>query len=78
MPPRLSDREMSQLNGLLRQLMIEFERREGSRPPDCYAGFPLTAAGLQAATVAACRRSICSRSRSTSPVWPCSRCSGGH
>ena len=30
----LSDREKAQLNGLLRQLMIEFERREGSRPPD--------------------------------------------
>jgi DNA-binding MarR family transcriptional regulator len=31
----LSDREKAQLNGLLRQLMIEFERREGSRPADC-------------------------------------------
>jgi DNA-binding MarR family transcriptional regulator len=31
----LNDREKAQLNGLLRQLMIEFERREGSRPPDC-------------------------------------------
>jgi DNA-binding MarR family transcriptional regulator len=32
----LSDREKVQLNRLLRQLMIEFERREGSRPPgDC-------------------------------------------
>ena len=30
----LSDREKIQLNRLLRQLMIEFERREGSRPPD--------------------------------------------
>lgn len=30
----LSDAEKAQLNGLLRQLMIEFERREGSRPPD--------------------------------------------
>ena len=30
----LSDAEKVQLNGLLRQLMIEFERREGSRPPD--------------------------------------------
>jgi DNA-binding MarR family transcriptional regulator len=28
----LSDREKSQLNALLRQLMIEFERREGTRP----------------------------------------------
>jgi DNA-binding MarR family transcriptional regulator len=31
----LSDREKAQLNDLLRQLMIEFERREGSRPADC-------------------------------------------
>jgi DNA-binding MarR family transcriptional regulator len=31
----LNDREKAQLNGLLRLLMIEFERREGSRPPDC-------------------------------------------
>jgi len=31
----LSGREKAQLNGLLRQLMIEFERREGARPPDC-------------------------------------------
>jgi len=30
----LSEDEKAQLNGLLRQLMIEFERREGSRPPD--------------------------------------------
>ena len=30
----LSDREKVELNRLLRQLMIEFERREGSRPPD--------------------------------------------
>ncbi|HEX5556789.1 MAG TPA: MarR family transcriptional regulator [Gaiellales bacterium] len=29
----LSGREKAQLNGLLRRLMIEFERREGSRPP---------------------------------------------
>ena len=31
----LNEREKAQLNGLLRQLMIEFERREGSRPDDC-------------------------------------------
>jgi DNA-binding MarR family transcriptional regulator len=31
----LNDREKAQLNGLLRLLMIEFERREGSRPPGC-------------------------------------------
>jgi DNA-binding MarR family transcriptional regulator len=31
----LNDSEKAQLNGLLRQLMIEFERREGSRPADC-------------------------------------------
>ena len=31
----LNEREKVQLNGLLRQLMIEFERREGSRPDDC-------------------------------------------
>ena len=31
----LSDREKAQLNRLLRLLMIEFERREGSRPADC-------------------------------------------
>jgi DNA-binding MarR family transcriptional regulator len=31
----LSDREKGQLNDLLRRLMIEFERREGSRPADC-------------------------------------------
>jgi DNA-binding MarR family transcriptional regulator len=30
----LGDRERAQLNALLRLLMIEFERREGSRPPD--------------------------------------------
>ena len=30
-----SDRERSQLNDLLRQLMLAFERREGSRPADC-------------------------------------------
>jgi DNA-binding MarR family transcriptional regulator len=31
----LSDREKAQLNGLLRRLMIEFERREGTRPAGC-------------------------------------------
>jgi DNA-binding MarR family transcriptional regulator len=31
----LNDREKAQLNGLLRLLMIEFERREGSRLPGC-------------------------------------------
>jgi DNA-binding MarR family transcriptional regulator len=30
----LTDRERVQLNALLRLLMIEFERREGSRPPE--------------------------------------------
>jgi DNA-binding MarR family transcriptional regulator len=31
----LSDREKVELNRLLRQLMIEFERRDGSRPDEC-------------------------------------------
>lgn len=31
----LTAREKAQLNGLLRLLMLEFERREGSRPADC-------------------------------------------